>query len=103
MTREELIYKKHDLLRQVDAIDQVLAMFPDGNSPVVPHAGRYTNMSLAKAMVEFLAEVRDRKTVSEIAKGLVTRGAKSSSPNFTTMISSIGNRLVKEGKLVRTK
>ena len=101
-TRDELLFKKRELLKQIEAIDRVLEMFPDGTSPART-GGRYADMSIAKAMIDFLSRAELPMTVGEISKGLKFEGVKSESPNFSTMVSAVGNRLVETGKLVRKK
>lgn len=104
MTRDELLFKKRELLRQVEAIDQVLEMFPDDTSSGQRGSnGKYGGLSLREAMIKYLSQAGGAMVVSEIAKGVKEGGWESKSPNFTTMVSSTGNRLVEEGKLIRTK
>jgi hypothetical protein len=101
-TREELIFKRRELLKQLDALDRVLEMFPENGAQVLT-GNRYAKMSISSAMIDFLTRAESPVVVSEIAKALKSEGANSTSPNFTTMISAVGNRLVESGKLIRKK
>ena len=112
MTREELIFKKQELQKQMDeikqradAIDRVLDMFPEKTA--TNRGGKYANMSIAKAIVDFLSRKPGYAVpVANIAKALKTEGIKSSSPNFTTIVSTVCNRIATPGKkqkLVRRK
>ena len=100
-TREELLLKRRELQNQIEALDRVLEMFPANSSTPQRGNGRYANMSMASAMVDYLGRVQTPVVVAEIAKALKEQGVQSDSPNFTTIISSVGNGLVKRGKLVR--
>jgi len=100
-TREELLLKKRELQKQIEALDRVLEMFPENNSAVQRGNGRYADMSMASAIVDYLRRVETPVVVAEIAKALRAEGIQSKSPNFTTIISAVGNRLVEQGKLVR--
>ena len=112
MTREELIFKKSQLQRlieglkqKVEAIDRVLELFPE-NAPTRARTGRYTKMSVAKAIVDFLSRTPGEfMHVAGIAAALKREGIKSRSPNFTTIVSSTCNRLArgKKQKLIRNK
>jgi len=112
MTREELIFKKSELHRQmealkqkVEAIDRVLELLAE-NGPTRGRTGRYTKMSVAKAIVDFLSRTPGEfMHVAGIAAALKRGGIKSRSPNFTTIVSSTCNRLArgKKQKLIRNK
>jgi hypothetical protein len=112
MTREELIFKKSELHRQmealkqkVEAIDRVLELLAE-NGPTRGRTGRYTKMSVAKAIVDFLSRTPGEfMHVAGIAAALKRGGIKSRSPNFTTIVSSTCNRLArgKRQKLIRKK
>ena len=112
MTREKLIFKKSELQRQiealkqrVEAIDSVLELFQE-NAPTRAKTGRYTNMSAAKAIVDFLSRTPGEfMHVAGIAAALKRGGIKSKSPNFTTIVSSTCNRLAtgKKQKLIQEK
>ena len=112
MTREELIFKKSELHRQmealkqkVEAIDRVLELLAE-NGPTRGRTGRYTKMSVAKAIVDFLSRTPGEfMHVAGIAAALKRGGIKSKSPNFTTIVSSTCNRLArgKKQKLIRNK
>ena len=112
MTREELIFKKSELHRQmealkqkVEAIDRVLELLAE-NGPTRGRTGRYTKMSVAKAIVDFLSRTPGEfMHVAGIAAALKREGIKSRSPNFTTIVSSTCNRLArgKKQKLIRNK
>src|SRR5437016_2015715 len=102
-TREELLLKKRELQNQIEALDRVLEMFPANNSAPQRGNGRYAEMSMARAIVDYLGRVQTSVVVSEIAKALKAEGIQSKSPNFTTIISAIGNRLADQGKLIRKK
>src|SRR5436190_2446803 len=112
MTREELIFKKSELHRQmeaikqkVEAIDRVLELLAE-NGPTRGRTGRYTKMSVAKAIVDFLSRTPGEfMHVAGIAAALKRGGIKSKSPNFTTIVSSTCNRLAtgKKQKLVKKK
>jgi hypothetical protein len=78
-------------------------MFPENSSAPQRGNGRYAEMSMASAMVDYLGRVETPVVVSEIAKALKSGGIQSNSPNFTTIISAVGNRLADRGKLVRKK
>jgi hypothetical protein len=110
MTRQELIFKKRELQRQMEAlkqkaeaIDRVLELFRE-NAATRARTGRYKNMSVAKAIVDFLSRTAGEFIhVAGIAAALKREGIKSKSPNFTTIVSSTCNRLAtkKKAKLVR--
>jgi len=112
MTREELIFKQSELQRQigslkqkVEAIDRVLELLAE-NEPTAARTGRYTKMSVANAIVDFLSHTPGEfMHVSGIAAALKRGGIKSKSPNFTTIVSSTCNRLAtgKKPKLLRGK
>ena len=112
MTREELIFKKSELHRQieglkqkVEAIDRVLELLAE-NGPTRATTGRYTKMSVAKAIVDFLSRTPGEfMHVAGIAAALKRGGIKSKSPNFTTIVSSTCNRLArgKKQKLIRNR
>ena len=112
MTREELIFKKSELHRQmealkqkVEAIDRVLELLAE-NGPTRGRTGRYTKMSVAKAIVDFLSRTPGEfMHVAGIAAALKREGIKSKSPNFTTIVGSTCNRLArgKKQKLIRNK
>ena len=112
MTREELIFKKSELQRQIEAlkqkaeaIDRVLELFPEKESTRA-RTGRYTKMSVAKAIVDFLSRTPGEfMHVAGIAAALKRGGITSKSPNFTTIVSSTCNRLArgKKQRLVRKK
>jgi len=112
VTKEELIFKKSELQRQigaleqkVEAIDRVLEMLAE-DGPTAASTGRYTKMSVANAIVDFLSRTPGEfMHVSGIAAALKLGGIKSKSPNFTTIVSSTCNRLAtgKKQKLVRGK
>ena len=112
MTREELIFKKSELQRQIDAlkqkveaIDRVLEILAE-NGATAARTGRYTNKSVANAIVDFLSRTPGEfMHVSGIAAALKLGGIKSKSPNFTTIVSSTCNRLAKgkKQKLIRNK
>ena len=112
VTKEELIFKKSELQRQigaleqkVEAIDRVLEMLAE-DGPTAASTGRYTKMSVANAIVDFLSRTRGEfMHVSGIAAALKLGGIKSKSPNFTTIVSSTCNRLAtgKKQKLVKKK
>ena len=112
MTREELIFKKSELQRQieslqqkVEAIDRVLELLAE-DGPTAAGDGRYAKMSVANAIVDFLSRTPGAfMHVSGIAAALKLGGIKSKSPNFTTIVSSTCNRLAtgKKQKLLRGK
>jgi len=105
MTREELLFKKREIQKQMDAIDRVLEMFPE-KTPTIRGSGRYASMSVANAAVDFLSRTPGHPvTVGDIAKALKAEGIKSTSPNFSTIVSTVCNRLTtgKKPKLVRRK
>jgi hypothetical protein len=103
-TREELILKKRELQNQIDALDRVLEMFPaEKNSASQRGNGRYAEMSMASAMLDYLRRMNSALTVSEISKGLRAEGIQSDSPNFNTIVSAVGNRLEEQGKVARRK
>lgn len=103
MTREELLFKKRELQKQVDAIDRVLEMFSE-KTPSNRGSGKYADMSMANAMIDYLSRTPGHPViVADIAKALKADGIKSNSPNFTTIVSAVGNRLVDDKKLVRRK
>ena len=112
MTKEELIFKKSELQRQigaleqkVEAIDRVLEMLAE-DGPTAASTGRYTKMSVAKAIFDFLSRTPGEfMHVAGIAAALKRGGIKSKSPNFTTIVSSTCNRLArgKKQKLIRKK
>src|SRR6266581_366527 len=112
MTKQELIFKKVELQRQIEAleqkaeaIDRVLELFQE-DAPTRASTGRYKNMSVAKAVVDFLSRNPGEFThVADIATALKREGIKSKSPNFTTIVSSTCNRLATEKKkqLVKKK
>jgi hypothetical protein len=112
MTKPELIFKKAELQRQmealkqkVEAIDRVLELFRE-DPPTGASTGRYKKMSVAKAIVDFLSRTPGEfMHVAGIATALKRGGIKSKSPNFTTIVSSTCNRLAtgKKQKLVRKK
>ena len=112
MTREELIFKKSELQRQIDAlkqkveaIDRVLELLAE-KGPTRARTGRYTKMSVAKAIFDFLSRTPGEfMHVAGIAAALKRGGIKSKSPNFTTIVSSTCNRLAKgkKQKLIRNK
>src|SRR6266566_4694884 len=112
MTREELIFKKSELQRQieglkqrVEAIDRVLELFRE-KALTRARRGRYKKMSVAKAIVDFLSRTPGEfMHVAGIAAALKRGGIKSKSPNFTTIVSSTCNRLAKgkKPKLLRGK
>ena len=112
MTREELIFKQSELQRQigalkqkVEAIDRVLELLAE-NGPTRGRTGRYTKMSVAKAIFDFLSRTPGEfMHVAGIAAALKRGGIKSKSPNFTTIVSSTCNRLAKgkKQKLIRNK
>ena len=112
MTKQELIFKKAELQRQMEAlkqkaeaIDRVLELFQE-NAPTRASAGRYKKMSVAKAVVEFLSRTPGEfMHVAGIAAALKRGGIKSKSPNFMTIVSSTCNRLAtgKKQKLVLKK
>jgi len=112
MTREELIFKESELHRQmealkqkVEAIDRVLELLAE-NGPTRGRTGRYTKMSVAKAIFDFLSRTPGEfMHVAGIAAALKRGGIKSKSPNFTTIVSSTCNRLAKgkKQKLIRNK
>lgn len=97
------VFKKRDLQKQIDAIDRVLEMFPETKAGTTG-AGLYANMSVAKAIVDLLSRTPDWfVTVAGIAAGLKAEGIKSDSKNFTTIVSTVCNRLAsgKKPKLMR--
>jgi hypothetical protein len=112
MTKQELIFKKAELQRQMEAlkqkaeaIDRVLELFQE-NAPTRASTGRYKNTSVAKAIVDFLSRTPGEfMHVAGIAAALKRGGIKSKSPNFTTIVSSTCNRLAtgKKQKLVLKK
>jgi hypothetical protein len=112
MTKEELIFKKAELQRQMEAlkqkaeaIDRVLELFQE-DVPRRASTGRYKNMSVAKAVIDFLSRnPGEFMPVAGIAAALRREGIKSHSPNFTTIVSSTCNRLAtgKKQKLVLKK
>jgi hypothetical protein len=65
--------------------------------------GRYSDMTVANAMLDYLWRMNSVLTVSEIAKALKDEGIQSDSPNFTTIVSAVGKRLQAQGKLLRKK
>ena len=110
MTKQELIFKKSELQRQMEAlkqkaeaIDKVLELFRE-DAPTRARTGRYKNLSVAKAIVDFLSRSPGEfMDVAGIAAALKREGIKSKSPNFTTIVSSTCNRLAtgkKKAKLV---
>jgi len=100
MTKQELIFKKAELQRQMEAlkqkaeaIDRVLELFQE-EAPTRANTGRYKNVSVAKAIVDFLSRnPGEFMHVAGIAAALKREGIKSKSPNFTTIVSSTCNRL----------
>ena len=112
MSRQELVFKKSELQRQVEglkqkveAIDSVLELFRE-DAPTRARTGRYTKMSVANAIVDFLSRTPGEfMHVADLAAALKREGIKSKSPNFTTIVSSTCNRLAtgKKQKLVRRK
>ena len=108
MSANELISKKREMLsqieilkRQVEAIDVLLPVFSNGStnseSPVVPRLGRYSDMSVAKAIVDYLNLQKGVfMTTAEIADGLRREGIPSKSANFTTIVGSTCATLQKE-------
>src|SRR5260370_37837107 len=108
MNREELIFKKRELLKQsevfrqkAEAIDQVLALFPE-NTPALPGVGRYADMSVADAIIDYLSRSPGTAvTVGDIARALKAEGFESTSANFSTMVSAVGNSLVERNRLIR--
>ena len=112
MTKQELIFKKAELQRQMEAlkqkaeaIDRVLELFQE-DAPTRASTGRYKNMSVPKAVVDFLSRNSGEfMHVAGIAAALKREGIKSKSPNFTTIVSSTCNRLAtgKKQKLVKKK
>jgi len=112
MTKQELIFKKVELQRQIEAlkqkaeaIDRVLELFQE-DAPTRASTGRYKNMSVPKAVVDFLSRnPGEFMHVAGIAAALKREGIKSKSPNFTTIVSSTCNRLAtgKKQKLVKKK
>ena len=112
MTRQELVFKKAELQRQlgalkqkIEAIDSVLELLRE-KAPIRSRNGRYNNTSIAKAVVDFLSRTPGEfMHVAGIAAALKREGIKSKSRNFTTVVSSTCNRLAtgKSKKLVRKK
>jgi hypothetical protein len=112
MTTQELVFKKSELQRQVEAlkqkieaIDRVQELFQENALPRARTA-RYKKMSIAKAIVDFLSRTPGEfMHVADLAAVLKREGIKSKSPNFTTIVSSTCNRLAtgKKQKLVRKK
>lgn len=108
MTREQLIFKKRDLQRQMeelkqsaDAIDKVLALFPEETPQNLPgmSVGRYADSTVPDAIIDILSETPGHfARVSDIAAALKNEGIKSSSPNFNTIIHATCNRLAKSKK-----
>jgi hypothetical protein len=112
VTTEELIFMKAELQRQigtlkqkVESIDRVLELLAE-NGLTAARTGRYTNMSVANAIVDFLSRTPGEfMHVAGTAAALKRGGIKSKSPNFTTIVSSTCNRLAtgKKQKLVLGK
>ncbi len=93
------------LRRKAEAIDRVLELFQE-KAPTRARTGRYKNMSVAKAVVDFLShDPGEFVHVADIATALKREGIKSNSPNFTTIVSSTCNRLAtgRKQKLVLKK
>jgi hypothetical protein len=105
MNREELVFKKRELQRQIDvlkrdseSIDRVLELFPE-DTPSLPGVGVYSKMSVAKAIIDFLSRTPGwYVTVTGIAAALKAEGIKSSSDHFTTIVSATCIRLAKGKK-----
>ena len=99
MTRQELVFKKSELQRQlgalkqkIEAIDSVLELLRE-KAPIRSRNGRYNNTSIAKAVVDFLSRTPGEfMHVAGIAAALKREGIKSKSRNFTTVVSSTCNR-----------
>src|SRR5947199_8613493 len=99
MTKQELILKKAELQRQMEAlkqkaeaIDRVLELFQE-EAPRRESTGGYKNVSVAKAIVDFLSRNPvEFMHVAGIAAALKRQGVRSNSANFTTIVSSTCNR-----------
>jgi hypothetical protein len=112
MTKQELILKKLELQRQIEAlkkkaeaIDRVLELFQE-KAPKPTGTRRYRNISVADAIVDFLSRTPGEFVqVADIATAIKREGIKSKSPNFATIVSATCNRLAtgKKRKLVRKK
>ncbi len=93
------------LKQKAEAIDRVLELFQE-DAPTHASTGRYKNLSVSKAVVDFLSRnPGEFMHVAGIAAALKREGIKSKSPNFTTIVSSTCNRLAtgKKQKLVLKK
>lgn len=87
------------LERKIQAIDEVLGMFPEDKQATLPGTGKFVGMTVSKAIEELLKSRKGRyMAVREIAAELAKEGIESDSKHFTTIVSTNASRMV--GKLL---